>query len=243
MGSLLLVRHGQASANAEVYDRLSPLGEAQARKLGTHWARRAETFDRVYCGPRERQRRSADLAVEAYRAGGGRIAAPEVLEDLDEMRIEPLLQDQLRALCERHPLLRDLVSEMLSAKTDDERNHQRMKLGSTVMRMWSQNLIGAPGVETWLEFKTRVRAALDHMLRGAPRGARLVAFTSAGVVGAAAQLALEIANGTALEMALQVRNASKSRFLFSSGETPRFSLSSFNELPHLAEEPVMITSL
>ena len=34
MGTLVLVRHGQASFMAAEYDRLSPTGEAQARKLG-----------------------------------------------------------------------------------------------------------------------------------------------------------------------------------------------------------------
>ena len=47
MSSLALVRHGQASLFADDYDILSPLGEAQARHLGDHWARRGEVFDEV----------------------------------------------------------------------------------------------------------------------------------------------------------------------------------------------------
>jgi len=243
MGSLLLIRHGQASALAAVYDRLSPLGEAQARKLGLHWAQRGESIERIYCGPRERQKRSAELALEAYRAAGGRAAAPELLEELDEMRIEPLLQEQLQAICARHPMLRDLASEMLSAESEEERARTRGRLGATVLRLWNQGIISAAGVETWHEFRARVRRALDQVLRGAPRGTRLVAFTSAGVIGAAAQLALDLGHTQALELALQVRNASSSRFLFSLGDQPRFTLSSFNELPHLADAPAMVTSL
>ncbi len=185
MGSLLLIRHGQASALAAVYDRLSPLGEAQARKLGAHWAQRGEIIGRIYCGPRERQKRSAELALEAYRAAGGRAAAPELLEELDEMRIEPLLQEQLQAICARHPMLRDLASEMLSAESDDERGRARARLGATILRLWNQGIIQAAGVESWHEFRARVRRALDQVLRGSPRGARLIAFTSAGVIGAA----------------------------------------------------------
>jgi len=243
MGSLLLIRHGQASADAVVYDKLSPLGEAQARLLGAHWASRGDKVDRVYCGPRERQRRSAEIAIEAFRAGGGKVAAPELLEELDEMRIEPLLQDQLRAICEKHPLLRDLAQEMLSADTDETRTRARRKLGSTVLRLWNQGIVAAPGVETWLEFRARVRRALDTLLRGAPKGAQLFAFTSAGVIGAAAQLALDLGHTHALELALQMRNAASSRFLFSSGLEPRFSMASFNELPHLADEPHLVTAL
>ncbi len=243
MGSLTLIRHGQASADAVVYDKLSALGEAQARKLGAHWAKRGETIDRIYCGPRERQRRSAELALEAFRSGGGRAAAIEQLEELDEMRIEPLLQDQLGAICERHPLLNSLAQEMLSATDDESRTRARRRLGSTILRLWNQGVIAASGVETWLAFRARVRSALDTILRGSPRGANFVAFTSAGVIGAAAQLSLDLGHAQALELVLQIRNASSSRFLFSSGNEPRFSLASFNELPHLADAPDMVTSL
>jgi len=37
MGQLFLVRHGQASAFEENYDRLSSLGERQALLLGQLW--------------------------------------------------------------------------------------------------------------------------------------------------------------------------------------------------------------
>jgi broad specificity phosphatase PhoE len=40
MSTLILVRHGQASAFEDNYDRLSSLGERQARLLGESWRER-----------------------------------------------------------------------------------------------------------------------------------------------------------------------------------------------------------
>src|SRR4051812_50066490 len=84
MGTLLLVRHGQASAFEENYDRLSTLGERQARLLGESWRRRALKLDRVFAGPRVRQQRTAEIAAEA-----GGLPAPGGLQDLDEVGVGP----------------------------------------------------------------------------------------------------------------------------------------------------------
>ncbi|MFA6245264.1 MAG: phosphoglycerate mutase family protein, partial [Candidatus Hydrogenedentales bacterium] len=70
MGFLTVVRHGQASFHEDDYDKLSPLGEEQARSLGTYWARHGIRFDHVVSGPLVRQRRSAAIAGEAYAATG-----------------------------------------------------------------------------------------------------------------------------------------------------------------------------
>ena len=66
MSSLFLVRHGQASFLERNYDKLSPKGEAQSRMLGDYWAGLKLSFDRVYSGPRVRQRETARLVGDAY---------------------------------------------------------------------------------------------------------------------------------------------------------------------------------
>ncbi|MFZ1974119.1 MAG: phosphoglycerate mutase family protein, partial [Candidatus Acidiferrales bacterium] len=76
MGNLYLVRHGQASFLQQNYDKLSPVGEAQARLLGEYWARRGITFDRVCVGPRERQKDTVELVRAAYRTSGTAFPEP-----------------------------------------------------------------------------------------------------------------------------------------------------------------------
>jgi broad specificity phosphatase PhoE len=44
MGTLYLVRHGQASFGADDYDQLSDLGRAQAVRLGEYLARTGQAL-------------------------------------------------------------------------------------------------------------------------------------------------------------------------------------------------------
>ncbi|MDZ4123020.1 MAG: phosphoglycerate mutase family protein, partial [Hydrogenophaga sp.] len=50
MGTLYLVRHGQASFGADDYDQLSEMGQRQSRRLGEYWAERGVGFDAVITG-------------------------------------------------------------------------------------------------------------------------------------------------------------------------------------------------
>ncbi|MEP6791213.1 MAG: phosphoglycerate mutase family protein, partial [Ramlibacter sp.] len=50
MGTLYLVRHGQASFGADDYDKLSPLGHKQSVRLGEYFAQKGLRFDAVIAG-------------------------------------------------------------------------------------------------------------------------------------------------------------------------------------------------
>ncbi|HPH15056.1 MAG TPA: phosphoglycerate mutase family protein, partial [Burkholderiaceae bacterium] len=50
MGTLYLVRHGQASFGAADYDQLSELGQRQSVRLGEYFANKGLTFDAVLTG-------------------------------------------------------------------------------------------------------------------------------------------------------------------------------------------------
>ena len=67
MSHLVLVRHGQASFLEKNYDRLSPKGEQQSLLLGEYWAQHKIVFEKVYSGPKIRQRETARIAGEGYR--------------------------------------------------------------------------------------------------------------------------------------------------------------------------------
>ena len=226
MGSLLLVRHGQASAFEENYDRLSTLGEKQARMLGESFRRRGLRVDRVFCGPRVRQQRTAEIASEA-----GELPAPVVVKGLDEMGVEPLFKEHLPDLFSRHAHLATLGDAMLAADGDAGRARGFARLFEATLQLWLRGEVSARGVESWLEFRARVRHALSAV-RAQARGQRIAAFTSAGPVASAVQLALGADDDTTLSLAFRVRNSSISEFLFSE---ERFSLASFNETPHLPD--------
>ena len=58
MGTLYLVRHGQASFGAADYDNLSELGHRQSVRLGEYWRERGMTFDAVITGTLKRHRQT-----------------------------------------------------------------------------------------------------------------------------------------------------------------------------------------
>jgi|SRR3954463_16680428 broad specificity phosphatase PhoE len=230
MGTLLLVRHGQASAFDDDYDRLSTVGERQARLLGDDWKRRGVKVDRVFAGPRLRQQRTAQIAAEA-----GELPAPVIVAGLDEMQVEPLLREHMPHVVERHPHVAALGDALLAADGDQARARGFARLFEAVLQLWVRGEVHVGGVESWLAFRARVRASLEA-LRANGRGKNIAAFTSAGPVAAAVQLALGSGDETTLSMAFRIRNSSVSRFLF---DGDRLSLDSFNETPHLADAALL----
>ena len=238
MGTLTLVRHGQASFGAADYDQLSARGEQQARLLGEHWARLGVGFDRAFHGPRVRQRRTAEIAALAMRKAGK--ALPELieLEGLDELRFDGLVMGALPQLAEKDPSVGALLTDfgtMAEGRPPPAGFQARME---KLFHLWVKHPVPIEGVEPWDAFTARVAAALARMRRDPPRGLRVVAFTSAGTIAAALQQALEAQAHVAVELMWRVRNASVSELLFS--ESRPLTLSSFNGTPHL-EDGALIT--
>jgi broad specificity phosphatase PhoE len=58
MGTLYLVRHGQASFGAENYDELSELGHRQSVRLGEYFAQKGISFDRLIAGTLNRHKQT-----------------------------------------------------------------------------------------------------------------------------------------------------------------------------------------
>jgi phosphohistidine phosphatase SixA len=80
MGTLYLVRHGQASFGADDYDQLSELGRQQSERLGQYWRARGLAFDAVLTGTLRRHAQTwAGIAQ-----GAGYTQAAVQLEGLNE---------------------------------------------------------------------------------------------------------------------------------------------------------------
>lgn len=246
MGSLVLVRHGQASFMAADYDRLSPTGEEQSRRLGERWVERGVRFDAVYVGNRARQIRTGEIVGEVYRAAGKPWPDPVQLDALDEMQAQLLLQKSIPDLVAANPVVRAMFEELHAAPSPEESKKRFQTMFERVMSMWVAGELVAPGVETWREFCARVRGAISMVCGGAgPEpgqrrggGRRVAAFTSGGPVAAAMQLALDTTDQSTIRIAFAVRNASVSQFLYSGG---RFSLDVFNEVSHFNDEARLLT--
>jgi broad specificity phosphatase PhoE len=237
MGRLLLVRHGQASFLEQDYDKLSPAGEIQARVLGEYWARRNIVFDRVYSGPRVRQKDTVKIASEVYRGAGLRFPEAVVIREFDEYEGEAVLEKSLPQLVESDTSVSELNRAFLASGNASEERKNFQNLFEAVIGKWVDGKIAVAGVESWTNFCARVNRGLGQIVSGARPGEQAAVFTSGGPIAVAMQRALHLSPQDTLRVMWMSRNCSYSEFLFSGD---RFTLSAFNAFPHL-DDPALLT--
>jgi broad specificity phosphatase PhoE len=237
MSRLFLVRHGQASFLERNYDKLSPKGEMQSRILGEYWAGLKITFDRVYSGPRVRQKETARIAGEACKAAGLAWPEPVVLDCFNEFQAETVIERCLPELVETDPDIRLMNEAFKNATTRPEQFKTFQRMFEVVIGRWADGQLPLEEVEPWPEFCARVQQGLAELTSNGNRGEQVVVFSSGGPVGVAMQRALGLSTEATLKTAWMVRNCAFNEFLFSPG---RFTLSSYNATPHFTD-PELIT--
>jgi len=237
MGNVFLIRHAQASFLEPNYDKLSELGEVQARLLGEYWARHRIVFDRACTGPCVRQKETIAIAADACRKAGIQFPDPLVLREFDEYQGEAVLERSLPGLLETDQTIRGLHAAFQSSSGRAGRRGTFQKLFEAVISKWVREEIGPPGVESWREFCSRANSGLTKCLSAGSRGERVAIFTSGGPIAVAMQRALQLSAESTLNVSWMSRNCSWSEFIFS-GE--RFTLSSFNCHAHI-DDAAMLT--
>jgi broad specificity phosphatase PhoE len=235
MSLLFLVRHGQASFDAEDYDQLSDRGVEQARQLGLYWVEQNLTFDHVYVGPRRRHRQTLEAVATVYRERGRNWPEPVELPELDEHFGYDVLTRSLPDLMQRDPAIREMRGKLRQDSDTAQRDY--LRLFQKVTRLWVRREINLPDLEAWHEFRDRVRRGLTKITDAAGSKKKVAAFSSGGPVAAAMGCALSLDDEKTLELSWVVRNAAYTEFLFSRG---RFSLMTFNAVPHLTN-PHLLT--
>jgi broad specificity phosphatase PhoE len=232
MSVLTVVRHAQASFHADNYDELSALGREQARLLGAFWARRRIAFDEVYCGPRARQRHTADIVGSVYTQTGRTWPQPVVLPELDEYDLVSMIRTLAPELSRRDAAFAELLARHRRDENGPDQMRSFWKMFEALTLHWATAPAPVAGVEAFPVFRERVGRGLRRVTEVHGSGRRVAVFTSGGVIGTAVRLALGAPDRTALEVNWRVRNCSLTEFVFSKG---RLTLDSFNALPHLED--------
>jgi broad specificity phosphatase PhoE len=233
MSRLFLVRHAQASFLEQTYDKLSSLGETQARLLGDFWSRHELVFDRACSGPCVRQKDTATIVAAAYRKVN--LAFPQVLAmpEFDEYQGEAVLERSLSALLESDREISALHNAFQASCDPQSRRRTFQKLFEAVIGKWVDGEIPSNSVEPWRDFSSRVNSGITKFLGAGAQSERVAIFTSGGPIGLAVQRALDLSSQNALRVSWMAQNCSFSEFLYSSD---RFTLSSFNSVPHLDDQ-------
>lgn len=228
MGTLVLIRHGQASYGEADYDRLSSRGEEQAKALGTFLAQ--QRIDHVFAGPLRRQQGTIQLAREA--APG--IPEPKTLVELAEYPAFDLLQHFMPKLIAEDPKFAQLTQTPTRELANDAFH--------TILGKWARDewRSDTARVEDVTAFAHRVRRGLDQIIRETLSGARIAVVTSAGPIGVAVGLTFGATPYHMVRTSTVIRNASITELKFRSREfdwhPERVSLLSFNSTHHLPPE-------
>ena len=213
MGTLYLVRHGQASFGAENYDQLSPVGHQQAVRLGQFWRERGQRFDAVITGTLQRHVQTLGGIVE------GLGSAPEAL------RLPGLNED------DSHALIAAIHPQPLGPADTPERYRAHFRILCDALAQWMAGVISPQGMPSWDEFAGGVRAALDHV-RHHHAGHNVLLVSSGGPISAAVGEVLGTAPEVTIALNMRIRNSAVTEFSIS---PKRLMLQTFNTLPHLNE--------
>jgi broad specificity phosphatase PhoE len=234
---LFLVRHAQASFLEEDYDKLSPLGEEQARRLGEYWAQQNLPFDRVCAGPRVRQRHTANIVAGAFEEAGRPFPEISSISEFDEYDGENVLKRALPKLLETNEQVRELCESFTRASDSNDRSKNFQRLFEWVITRWVDGELVVPGVESWGQFGARVNRGISQFISECGHGTTAAIFCSGGPIAIAVQRALNLSPQHTLQVMWVSRNASYTDFLFSGD---RFTVGGFNAFPHL-DHPSLLT--
>lgn len=210
MGTLYLVRHGQASFGADDYDLLSPLGERQSQRLGAYFKHRGLVFEAALTGTLKRQQQT----LAGICQGLGQPVETLSWPGLNEYDSEAVI----RAI---HP-------QLLEKPTSPEMVRQHFRLLRDGLAQWMAGVATPAGMPSYREFADGVAGALAHVRRQHAGDVLLV--SSGGPIATAVGQVLGTSPETTIELNLRIHNSSVTEMAFN---PKRLSLLNFNTLPHL----------
>ena len=223
MGTIYLVRHGQAAFGTDHYDRLTETGFAQARLLGGYFGRRHIRFDAVFTGTLRRQTETAQAIFEGHPEFG---TSPlqETFPGLDEYKPEAIMM----ALTGNFP-----APALEAARRDPVVVREHFRVLREALLAWAEDRTKPEGMPVWQAFQDSAVEALVEARRRFPDGNVLI-VSSGGPIAAVVAATLNAPPAAAVELNLRIRNSS----LTEVAATPRrHNLISFNGLPHLDTNP------
>ena len=213
MGTLYLVRHGQASFGADDYDQLSDLGRRQSVRLGQYLRERygdGLRFNAVLTGTLRRQ-----IGTWQGIAEGGGFDAPHVswpgLNEYDS-----------------HAVIAAIHHEPLAKPDTPELYRHHFRLLRDGLTQWMNGVVSPHGMPDYDDFRHGVVSALDHVRT--QHSGNVLLVSSGGPISTAVGHVLGTTPETTIELNLRIRNSALTEFVF----TPkRHMLLTFNTLPHL----------
>jgi broad specificity phosphatase PhoE len=216
MGTLYLVRHGQASLGADDYDQLSALGQRQSLRLGEYFAARRLRFEAVLMGGMKRHAQTWGGIAAGLRSGAdatGMAAAQDV-----HASVWPGLNEYDSAA-----VIASVHAGASPRPTSPEAYRAHFRLLRQGLQQWAGGGAAPQGMPRYAEFVQGIVEALDHV-RGQHSGNVLLVSSGGPIATAVAQL-LGSTPQAFVELNMRLRNTAVSELVF----TPkRHTLHTFN---------------
>jgi broad specificity phosphatase PhoE len=213
MGTLYLVRHGQASFGAEDYDKLSTLGQQQSVRLGEYFRLSGLSFDTVLTGTLRRHQQTY-AGIREGMGASSTAAAPLLWPGLNEY-------DSAAVIAAIHP-------HTLDKPDTPERYRHHFRLLRDGLTQWMNGVVSPHGMPSYREFQLGVTSALDHIRKNCEGNVLLV--SSGGPIATAIGHVLGTTPETTIELNMRIRNSAITEFAFN---PKRHVLMTYNTLPHL----------
>ena len=211
MGTLYLVRHGQASFGADDYDKLSELGERQSVRLGEYFAERDIHFDGLIAGTLRRHKQTLEGILQGMNQAGEHLS----WEGLNEYDSQAVI-----ASVHPHPLEKPTSPEMV-------RHHFRLLRDG--LAQWMAGVVSPKGMPSYNDFVAGVAGALNHV-RANHVGQQVLVVTSGGPIATAVGHVLGISPEATIDLNMRIRNSAITEFAFN---PKRHMLVCYNAIPHL----------
>jgi broad specificity phosphatase PhoE len=224
VGSIYVVRHGQAAFGTDHYDRLTEVGFTQARLLGAYLGARRMRFDAIFTGTLQRQIETAQGILEGH---------PELGVDLPQERFAGLDEYLPEAIMAAHMGAGVPPGYPPPAETAVRRDpavvREHFRLLRAALLAWAEDRTKPVGMAAFGAFQSQAVAALIEARTRFPDSDVLV-VSSGGPIAAMVAAVMNAPPASAVELNLRIRNSSLSEF----AATPRrHHLISFNAVPHL----------
>jgi broad specificity phosphatase PhoE len=217
MGTLYLVRHGQASFGAADYDNLSELGQRQSTRLGDYFGQKGLRFDAVLTGTLRRQ-------VQTYAAirDGLQASATDAPPE-GATRQWPGLNE-----FDSEAVIATVYPHKLEKPDTPELYRHHFRLLRDGLTQWMNGVVSPNGMPSYRDFRLGVTSALDHIRKNYEGNVLIV--SSGGPIATAVGHVLGTTPETTIELNMRIRNSAITEFAFN---PKRHTLVTFNTLPHL----------
>jgi broad specificity phosphatase PhoE len=211
MGTVYLVRHGQASFGADNYDQLSDLGHRQCERLGEYFRHKGVRFDAALVGTLQRQVESLAGIAKGMQWNAEPLSWPGLNE-----------YDSKAVVTAIHP-------GPLPKPTSPELVRHHFRLLRDGLAQWMAGATQPEGMPSYADFVSGITGALDHV-RSNHLEKKVLIVSSGGPISTAVGHVLGMSPEATIDLNMRIRNSSVTEFAF----TPkRHVLVTYNTLPHL----------